>query len=174
MKAIYTCRFSTVFFTVLLLAALMFCASCRQVQPLTAVVQHTDSIRAMTADTVWRERVVWRTDSAARRDSVFVRETVRIVTDTAGRTVRTDSVAERYELHEDRRYAALQEQYRELEREYRALMQAYIDKRAEPYPVERELTRWERVKMTAGGWAVGLLALLAAGAVVWIICKIRR
>lgn len=170
MKAIYTYRF----FTVLLLAALMLCCACRQAQPLTAVVQHTDSIRAMTADTVWRERVVWRTDSASRRDSVFVRETLRIVTDTAGRTVRTDSVAERYELHEDRRYAALQEQYRELEREYRALMQAYIDKRAEPYPVERELTRWERVKMAAGGWAVGLLALLAVGAVVWMIFKIKE
>ncbi|MBQ8277318.1 MAG: hypothetical protein IJY00_02580 [Bacteroidaceae bacterium] len=173
MKAIYACRFSTVFFSVLLLAALMLCASCRQAQPLPAVVQHTDSIRAMTADTVWRERVVWRTDSAARRDSVFVRETVRIVTDTAGRTVRTDSVAERYELHEDRRYAALQEQYRELEREYRALMQAYIDKRAEPYPVYRELTRWERAKMTVGGWAVGLLVLLAVAAVVWMIFKIK-
>ena len=31
-----------------------------------------------------------------------------------------------------------------------------------PYPVERELTRWERAKMDAGGWALCLLGLAAA------------
>lgn len=45
-----------------------------------------------------------------------------------------------------------------------------------PYPVERPLTKWEQVKMEAGGWAIGagsvlLVALVAV--VVWLI-KIKR
>ncbi len=45
-----------------------------------------------------------------------------------------------------------------------------------PYPVERQLTKWETVKMEAGGWAIGagsvlLVALVAV--VVWLI-KIKR
>lgn len=168
MKTCYLFRLVAVMAAVLLLGA------CRQAQPLTAVVQRMDSVRAVVRDTVWRERVELRADSASSRDSVYVRQFVRQVVDSTGRVVRTDSVAERYELRERQRYTALQEQYRELEREYRALMQAYIDKRAEPYPVERELTRWERVKMTAGGLVMALLALLAVAAVVWMIFKIKE
>lgn len=51
------------------------------------------------------------------------------------------------------------------------------DSVAVPYPVERELTRWEQVKMDAGGFA---LSLLAAGVVmgfiallIWLV-KIKR
>lgn len=45
-----------------------------------------------------------------------------------------------------------------------------------PYPVERPLSKWEQVKMEAGGWAIGagsvlLVALVAV--IVWLI-KIRR
>lgn len=45
-----------------------------------------------------------------------------------------------------------------------------------PYPVERELTKWEKAKMEAGGWAIGAgTALLAAviALLVWLI-KIKR
>ena len=42
-----------------------------------------------------------------------------------------------------------------------------------PYPVERELTRWQRFRMEVGGWA--LLLLLAAGAYgLWRLWKKRK
>lgn len=44
----------------------------------------------------------------------------------------------------------------------------------EPYPVERELTRWERTKMDLGGVAFGGLAVAVCIAVVWLIKKFRR
>lgn len=44
----------------------------------------------------------------------------------------------------------------------------------EPYPVERELTRWERTKMDLGGVAFGGLAVTMCIAVVWLIKKFRR
>jgi len=45
-----------------------------------------------------------------------------------------------------------------------------------PYPVERQLTKWETVKMEAGGWAIGagsvlLVALVAV--IVWLV-KVKR
>lgn len=45
-----------------------------------------------------------------------------------------------------------------------------------PYPVERELTRWERTKMDFGGMAMGgvaALALVAASLMVWLV-KVKR
>lgn len=42
-----------------------------------------------------------------------------------------------------------------------------------PYPVERELTSWEKTKMELGGWAFGGL-IVAVIAVVWLVFKKRR
>lgn len=44
----------------------------------------------------------------------------------------------------------------------------------EPYPVERELTRWERTKMDFGGVALGGAALALCIAVMWLARKFRR
>lgn len=48
------------------------------------------------------------------------------------------------------------------------------DSVAVPYPVERELTRWEQTKMDFGGVAIGVLAAVACIAVVWLIKKFRK
>lgn len=42
-----------------------------------------------------------------------------------------------------------------------------------PYPVERELSRWERVKMDAGGVAIGALVLALAVTIAYIVRKLR-
>lgn len=44
-----------------------------------------------------------------------------------------------------------------------------------PYPVERELTRWEKTKMDFGGIAIGgLCAAVLAAVIVWIVKRKRR
>lgn len=56
------------------------------------------------------------------------------------------------------------------------LASAKVDSVAVPYPVERELTRWERTKMDAGGMAIigGAVLLVATIALlVWMI-KLKR
>lgn len=43
-----------------------------------------------------------------------------------------------------------------------------------PYPVEKELTRWQRMKLELGGWAFGIIitaALIIAG---WFVYKLRK
>ena len=39
-----------------------------------------------------------------------------------------------------------------------------------PYPVEKQLTKWQRWKMDAGGWAMGVAALL----VILVILKVTK
>lgn len=44
-----------------------------------------------------------------------------------------------------------------------------------PYPVERELTKWEKAKMNFGGAALGGLGIcVILGVIIWIIKKKRR
>ena len=43
-----------------------------------------------------------------------------------------------------------------------------------PYPVERELGRWERVKMELGGWAFGIIIVAALVVVGWLVYRMRR
>lgn len=52
-----------------------------------------------------------------------------------------------------------------------------IDSIAVPYPVEKQLSKWEQFKMNIGGWAIGVLSgllLLWIGyVIVWLIKKRR-
>lgn len=43
-----------------------------------------------------------------------------------------------------------------------------------PYPVERELSRWEQAKMDLGGIAMGGLLVAACIAVVWLVKRFKR
>ncbi len=43
-----------------------------------------------------------------------------------------------------------------------------------PYPVERKLSRWERVKMDFGGIAIGGALVALAAVIIWIVKLIRR
>ena len=41
----------------------------------------------------------------------------------------------------------------------------------EPYPVEKELTRWQQMKLELGGWAFGIIITFALIIVGWIVYK---
>lgn len=43
-----------------------------------------------------------------------------------------------------------------------------------PYPVEKQLTRWEQTKMDFGGIAIGAVVAVVCVAVVWLIRKFRK
>lgn len=43
-----------------------------------------------------------------------------------------------------------------------------------PYPVERELSRWERTKMDFGGMAIDAIVIALCVAVAWLIKKFRK
>lgn len=47
-----------------------------------------------------------------------------------------------------------------------------------PYPVEKELTRWQQTKMDVGGWAMGVLSGIAilgvAYVIIWLLKRKKR
>lgn len=44
----------------------------------------------------------------------------------------------------------------------------------EPYPVEKELSRWQQMKLELGGWAFGIIITAALIFVVWLVYKSRK
>lgn len=108
------------------------------------------------------ESVVSRTDTIysakVRVDSVIMRDSVAVF--QKGDTVLITKYRDRYRVKEltDTVY------------------QSAIDsvKISAPYPVERELSRWERTKMDFGGMAIGALVIALCVAVAWLIKKFRK
>lgn len=108
------------------------------------------------------ESVVSRTDTIysakVRVDSVIMRDSVAVF--QKGDTVLITKYRDRYRVKEltDTVY------------------QSAIDsvKVSVPYPVERELSRWERTKMDFGGMAIGALVIALCVAVAWLIKKFRK
>lgn len=49
-----------------------------------------------------------------------------------------------------------------------------VDSIQVPYPVEKQLTRWQSLKMELGGWAFGIIMLIALIIVGWLVYRIRR
>lgn len=43
-----------------------------------------------------------------------------------------------------------------------------------PYPVEKQLTRWQQMKIELGGWAFGLIVVMALIIVGWLVYKWRK
>lgn len=108
------------------------------------------------------ESTVSRTDTIysakVRVDSVIMRDSVAVF--QKGDTVLITKYRDRYRVKEltDTVY------------------QSAIDsvKISAPYPVERELSRWERTKMDFGGMAIGALVIALCVAVAWLIKKFRK
>lgn len=43
-----------------------------------------------------------------------------------------------------------------------------------PYPVEKELTRWQQMKIELGGWAFGIIIAFALIIVGWLVYRSRK
>lgn len=46
-----------------------------------------------------------------------------------------------------------------------------VDSIQVPYPVEKQLTRWQAIRMELGGWAIGIIILFALIFIGRLICK---
>lgn len=105
-------------------------------------------VETVRSDTLYINRL--QRDSVFVADSVYVREkgdTVQIV--------RTRYV-DRWRVHTDTLRAVSNDTIRV------------------PYPVERELTKWQRVKLDAGGIAIGVATVAFLAIVVWLVLRFRR
>lgn len=109
------------------------------------------------------EHIVYNTDTVheaeLRVDSVIQRDSVAVV--QKGDTVLITRYRDRYRVRErsDTVYKAKTDSVRV----------------REPYPVERELTKWEQTKMDFGGMFLGgLIAVVVSAVILWIVKRKRR
>lgn len=49
-----------------------------------------------------------------------------------------------------------------------------IDSIQVPYPVEKQLSRWQSIKMELGGWAFGVIVVIALIIVGWLVYRWRK
>lgn len=101
-----------------------------------------------------------------RLDSIYLTQTLR------DSIVRYDSVYVR-----DKGDTLYVERWKYLYRDkvrVDTMVSVRVDTLAVPYPVERKLTRWERVKMEAGGYAIVIGFCVVLVVVGWLVYRIRK
>lgn len=112
------------------------------------------------------------------RDSVAIHDSVVIVKDEQGNIKEKLIVRYRDRWHATQDNLTLQR----LLAHYKAsndILRATRKERIEvPVPVEKKLSRWQKIKMDVGGWAIGAMSTVLLGVigyiVVWLLKKYRK
>ena len=112
------------------------------------------------------------------RDSVAIHDSVVIVQDEQGNVKEKLIVRYRDNWHatqDNLTLLRLIDRYKASNDSLRATMREHIEV---PIPVEKKLSRWQKIKMDVGGWVIGamstfLLAIIGY-IVVWLLKKYRK
>ena len=110
----------------------------------------TQYIPVETVKTEYKTRDSIRVDSVYQQDSVYV-------------LVKGDTI---YQY----RYKYLYK-YQYLNRTDTVIK---VDSVQVPYPVERKLSRWQSIKMELGGWAFGIIIVMALIIGGWLVYRLRK
>lgn len=102
--------------------------------------------------TIVRDSVAIK-EKVSYRDSTVIKDSTVIVMDAQGNVTRMELYRER------NRYRELYQEKSELQAKYDSLLSVKNKEIQVPYPVEKKLTRWQQIKMDAGGYAISLLAV---------------
>ena len=112
------------------------------------------------------------------RDSISIHDSVVIVKDEQGNIKERLIVRYRDHWHatqDNLTLLRLIDRYKAINDSLSATMKEHIEV---PKVVERELSRWEKLKMDVGGWAIGAMStfiLVAVGYIlVWLLKKYRK
>lgn len=131
--------------TILLTIAIWSCKSPQYI-PTESKTQIKDSVNIR--DSVVTKEVI------NQKDSVVIRDSVVTVVDDKGNVLRTELYRQK-EIYKD-----LQKEYRDLQSKYNSLLSQKTDSIQVPYPVEKELSRWQSFKMEIGGYAIIILLVV--------------
>lgn len=138
----------------------------------------TDTIYMSRRDSVHIKDSLITRQVITTRDSVAIHDSVVIVKDEQGNI--KERLIVRYRDHWHATQDALTllrliDRYKASNDSLLATMREHIEA---PKVVERELSRWEKIKMDVGGWAIGamssLLLAIIGYIVVWLIRKYRK
>lgn len=113
---------------------------------------------------VLRDSVVIRNETN-KIDSVIIKDSTVLVVDTSGNIIRT----ELYRYKEVNRQ--LTEKYEALQAEYSRLEALKQQVEYIPYPVEKELTWWQKIKLSIGEILIVIVLVLIGNLVVRLFKK---
>lgn len=116
------------------------------------------------------------TQKDRRIDSLMQSRNERLVLNDKGDTLRHDRETVVYRSsHRESELERLVESQRDSMRDLRQQLAAVrTDSVPVPYPVEKQLTRWQQAKMDFGGFALGGIFIAVCIAVLWLIKKIKK
>lgn len=162
---------------ILALTALCFTSCSHRVYvPVQSI--RTDTIYMSRKDSVHIKDSLITRQVINIRDSVAIHDSVVIVKDDQGNIKEKLIVRYRDRWHATQdaltllrlidRYKASNDSLRAIKTEYKEV----------PIPIEKKLSRWQKIKMDVGGWAIGamstfLLAIIGY-IVVWLLKKYRK
>lgn len=110
------------------------------------------------------------------RDSIVIRDSVVMVIKEAGGVISKGTFHDR-DRNFSRNEAVLliQAKYDSIFKAQSKVFNAILEQiRQIPIPVEKPLSKWERLKQEAGGIAIGILVAILSIAVIWLIRKIKH
>ncbi len=150
----------------------------------TAYNSSTNQLLLQHVQNLMNEIRVWehRHDSINNSDSVIITDSVIILVDETGELVSKERYREKVQKT-DRASSVESNRQSEITRQYvdsilsaqkTELMAMFQKSQQIPLPVERNLTKWEKVKQEAGGIAIGVLVVIIITAVIWLIKKFKK
>ena len=112
------------------------------------------------------------------RDSVAIHDSVVIIKDDQGHVKEKLIVRYRDRGHGTQDNLTLQRQIDRYKASNDSLRATKNEYKEVPVPVEKKLSRWQKIKMDVGGWAIGamstLLLAIVGYIVIWLLKKYRK
>lgn len=135
----------------------------------TLYLSHRDSIHVK--DSIIMHHVI------NTRDSVAIHDSVVIVQDEQGNIKERLIVRYRDRWHATQENLTLQRQIDRYRLENDSLREANSEIHNTIVPVEKQLTRWQQIKMEVGGWAIGAVSIVViviiSYIIVWLVKRYR-
>lgn len=119
-------------------------AGCKSVQYVPVETVRTDS--------VYVDRYL--------RDSIYQRDSVYVNQWTAGDTVYQDKIVYKYIYRDKVKYDTV------------AILRS--DTVRVPFPVDRELSKWEQIRLDVGGWAIGVVIITILIVIGCMVYKLKK
>ena len=112
------------------------------------------------------------------RDSIAIHDSVVIVKDEYGNVKERLIVRYRDRWHATQDNLTLQRQIDRYKASNDSLRATKTEYKEVPIPVEKKLSRWQKIKMDVGGWAIGamstFLLAIVGYIVIWLLKKYRK
>ena len=136
----------------------------------TLYLSHRDSIHVK--DSIVMHHVI------NTRDSIAIHDSVVIVKDEHGNVKERLIVRYRDRWHATQDNLTLQRQIDRYKASNDSLRATKTEYKEVPIPVEKKLSRWQKIKMDVGGWAIGamstFLLAIVGYIVIWLLKKYRK